>query len=157
MPIAARYVHTNLVARDWRRLARFYQDVLGCLPLPPERHLRGDWVERATGIAGAEIHGVHLRLAGGGDGGPTLEIFQYGSDDEGASREAAPLPVNRPGFGHLAFAVDDVPAAVAAVLAAGGSIVGEVTTVGIAAAGTITFAYATDPEGNVIEVQHWAG
>jgi len=31
----ARYVHTNLVARDWRKLAAFYQDLFGCAPLPP--------------------------------------------------------------------------------------------------------------------------
>ena len=37
--------------------------------------------------------------------------------------------VNRPGFGHLAFAVDDVHAAREAVLDAGGSAVGEVVTV----------------------------
>jgi predicted enzyme related to lactoylglutathione lyase len=26
----ARYVHTNLIARDWRALAGFYQRVFGC-------------------------------------------------------------------------------------------------------------------------------
>src|SRR5678815_5648625 len=29
-----RYVHTNLIARDWRALARFYEDVFGCVPVP---------------------------------------------------------------------------------------------------------------------------
>jgi len=28
----ARYVHTNLVALDWRRLAAFYVEVFGCWP-----------------------------------------------------------------------------------------------------------------------------
>ena len=32
MPIPCKYVHTNIVARDWRRLAVFYQDVFGCTP-----------------------------------------------------------------------------------------------------------------------------
>ena len=41
MTITARYVHTNLIARDWRVLARFYQEVLGCVPVPPERDLSG--------------------------------------------------------------------------------------------------------------------
>ena len=62
---------------------------------------------------------------------------------------------NRPGFGHIAFAVDDVTAAREAVLAAGGGVVGETVTVEIAGAGEITFAYLTDPEGNIIEVQAW--
>src|SRR5574341_674062 len=32
-----RYVHTNLVARDWQPLARFYETHLGCVRVPPER------------------------------------------------------------------------------------------------------------------------
>ena len=29
----ARYGHTNLVANDWRALAKFYQEVFGCVPV----------------------------------------------------------------------------------------------------------------------------
>ena len=35
------FVHVNLVAHNWRRLARFYQDVFRCVPVPPERDLSG--------------------------------------------------------------------------------------------------------------------
>jgi hypothetical protein len=34
--------------------------------------------------------------------------------------------------------------------------VGELVTVDIPEAGRITFAYVTDPEGNVIELQKWS-
>lgn len=34
-PMKARYGHTNLVALDWRKLAHFYTDLFGCLPVPP--------------------------------------------------------------------------------------------------------------------------
>jgi hypothetical protein len=64
--IEARYVHTNIVARDWRRLAYFYEAVFGCTPVPPARDLSGPELERATGIAGVRIRGVHLRLPGTG-------------------------------------------------------------------------------------------
>jgi predicted enzyme related to lactoylglutathione lyase len=57
----ARFVHVNVIARDWRRLAAFYTDVFGCVPVPPERHLGGDWLSRATGLPGAALSGVHLR------------------------------------------------------------------------------------------------
>jgi catechol 2,3-dioxygenase-like lactoylglutathione lyase family enzyme len=148
MPI--RYTHTNLIAHDWRRLSAFYQHVLGCVPVPPERHLRGAWLAAATGVAGAELQGQHLRLPGYGETGPTLEIFQY------TELAAGPMPsVNRPGLAHLAFAVEDVAAMRAAVLAAGGGVVGEVVTTDIAQAGQITFAYVSDPEGNLIELQRW--
>lgn len=146
----ARFVHVNLVARDWRRLARFYEQVFGCTPVPPERDLQGPWLERATGLPGARIRGQHLRLPGWGDGGPTLEIFQYQP-----VLERAGTAVHRPGLGHLAFAVEDVAAARQAVLEAGGGEVGALTTVPVAGAGTITFMYLTDPEGNILELQRW--
>ena len=146
----ARFVHTNLIAQDWRHLARFYEQVFGCTPIPPERNLQGRWLEGATGVAGAQIQGIHLRLPGYGDGGPTLEIFQYSP-----ARERQGAGINHPGFAHIAFAVDDVSAARDAVLAAGGQPVGEIVTREITGTGQITFAYVTDPEGNGIELQRW--
>ena len=150
MTVRARYAHTNLIARDWRALAAFYQNVFGCAPVA-ERDLKGEWLDDATSLSGARIRGIHLRLPGYGDEGPTLEVFQY--DDQLAPCVTAP---NRPGFGHIAFAVDDVSAACAAITAAGGSLVGKIVTVGIPGAGEIVFAYAADPEGNIIEVQQWS-
>jgi predicted enzyme related to lactoylglutathione lyase len=150
MSIEARFVHINIVARDWQRLARFYEQVFGCQPVPPERDLAGPWLEQATGIPGARIHGVHLRLPGHGQAGPTLEIFQYAQEEEG------PRPaINRPGLAHIALAVADVQAARQAVLAAGGSALGEIVSAEIAGAGRVTFAYVSDPEGNFIELQRW--
>jgi predicted enzyme related to lactoylglutathione lyase len=43
-----RYVHTNLIARDWRRLASFYQAVFGCEIAPPVR----DFAARAANRPG---------------------------------------------------------------------------------------------------------
>jgi predicted enzyme related to lactoylglutathione lyase len=150
--IHARYVHTNLIAADWQALARFYETVFGCVRVPPERDLSGPDMEAGTGIPAAHLRGVHLRLPGYGEAGPTLEIFTYDRLEE---RPAT--AVNRPGFGHLAFSVADVAAARAAVLAAGGQPVGEIVTVEVAGGGRITWCYVTDPEGNVIELQTWAG
>jgi predicted enzyme related to lactoylglutathione lyase len=149
--ISARYEHTNLVAKDWKRLAAFYEGVFGCVPIPPERDLSGQWIEAVTGVPGARIQGVHLRLPGYGNGGPTLEIFHYNRHAD-ASQPA----VDRPGYAHIAFAVDDVAAARNAVLAAGGGVVGDVVSMEIPGKGGITFAYVTDPEGNVIELQRWS-
>lgn len=151
MPQHIQFAHTNIIARDWQRLADFYEQVFGCQRLLPERHLTAPWVARATGIAGAEIHGIHLRLPGYGSDGPTLEIFQYHQ-----YQGDGPKYINRPGLAHIAFAVDDVERLREAVLAAGGTEVGEVTHVDIPGAGTIAFVYLADPEGNIIELQHWA-
>jgi catechol 2,3-dioxygenase-like lactoylglutathione lyase family enzyme len=147
----AKYVHTNLIARDWKRLADFYTRVFGCILVPPERDLSGRWLDDATSVPYAHLRGAHLRLPGYGDAGPTLEIFQYVSELEKPS-----TAVNRPGFGHLAFAVDDVDAVHDAVIAAGGCEVGKIVAVEISDAGKIRFVYVTDPEGNIIELQQWS-
>jgi predicted enzyme related to lactoylglutathione lyase len=94
---------------------------------------------------------MHLRLPGYGSEGPTLEIFQYNHQEERPKTAA-----NRPGFAHVAFAVDDVEDAREAVLAAGGGTLGKLVSVEIAGAGKITLVYMTDPEGNIIELQKWA-
>lgn len=151
MAISSKYVHTNLTARDWRRLAAFYQEVFGCVPKPPERDLSGAWLDSLTALEGAHLTGMHLTLPGHGPNGPTLEIFNY---DQMLER---PEPVvNERGFGHLAFLVEDVPAALDAVLAAGGGAVGEVTRTVVSGVGTLTVVYARDPEGNILELQNWA-
>jgi predicted enzyme related to lactoylglutathione lyase len=150
--IGARYVHTNLIATDWRSLARFYQEVFGCTPVPPERDLAGEDLEAGTGIDGAHLTGVHLRLPGYGEAEPTLEVFSYN-----VLEERGRAAVNRPGFGHIAFAVENVAAAQQAVLQAGGGRIGEIVTIQIADGSRVTWCYVTDPEGNVIELQSRSG
>ena len=151
MGIGAKYVHTNLIAEDWRALTAFYQQLFGCIPVLPERDLQGEKLAAGTGIPGAHLRGVHLRLPGYGDNGPTLEIFNY-NILENRSETA----VNRPGFGHIAFSVDDVAAAQKAVLDAGGHAVGDIVTLQVATGAKVTWCYVSDPEGNIIELQSWS-
>lgn len=149
MPI--RYVHTNLVARDWRELSAFYIRVFGCTPVPPERDLSGDWFAAATGLPRAHAAGIHLRLPGHGETGPTLEIFSY---DGGAPRPH--MAPDTPGLAHLAFLVDDVAATAATVLACGGTAVGKCVTHDVPGVGMLVFQYLRDPEGNILELQSWS-
>ncbi len=149
--IKAKYAHTNLVARDWRALAKFYEEIFGCLIVPPERDFSGPELGAGTGIAAARLRGAHLRLPGYGDDGPTLEIFSYN-----VLEIRPPTAVNRPGYGHIAFGVEDVGAARNVVLANGGGAVGEVVTLRVATGARVTWCYVTDPEGNIIELQSWS-
>jgi predicted enzyme related to lactoylglutathione lyase len=149
--IDARFGHVNVIARDWRALADFYIDLFGCVLVPPERDYSGADLERGTAVPGASLHGAHLRLPGHGPDGPTLEIYQFGS-----MPERLPGLVNRPGFGHIAFAVPSVADARAAVLAAGGGVVGDIVTLQTADGRFVTWTYLTDPEGNIIELQSWS-
>lgn len=146
----ARYAHTNLIARDWRRLSSFYSRVFGCVEKPPRRQQSGDWLARGTGVPGAALEGVHLVLPGWGSEGPTLEIYSYSKVEE------APLPVaNRCGFGHLAFEVESVEQTAGLIEQHGGSLAGEVTRQEIDGVGWLSFVYARDPEGNLLEIQSW--
>lgn len=148
--MTVRYSHTNIIARNWRVLADFYRDVFDCVPVPPVRKQSGAWLERGAGVADAALEGMHLRLPGHGEHGPTLEIFSYQRMDENP-----PTAVNRLGLRHLAFTVDDVSACLEKVVAHGGRALGEVARHLVTDAGTITFVYAADPEDNIIEIQHW--
>jgi catechol 2,3-dioxygenase-like lactoylglutathione lyase family enzyme len=151
MPIKSKYAHTNLIAKDWKKLSLFYQNIFGCTPVPPERHYKGSDLEKGIGIPHAQLDGVHLHLPGYDENGPTLEIFNYN-----ILHEKPATAVNRPGFGHIAFIVDDVAQARQDVLAAGGNAVGEIVTHQPSPQSKVTWCYVTDPEGNIIELQNWS-
>jgi predicted enzyme related to lactoylglutathione lyase len=90
-------------------------------------------------------------LPGYGDDGPTLEIFSYNQLVERKLQSA-----NQCGFGHIAFAVEDVGEALQAVIAAGGSTVGNIVTTEVDGVGVLRVVYARDPEGNIVELQKWS-
>ena len=147
----ARYGHTNLLAHDWRRHAAWNEALVGCVPVPPERDSAGADLERGTAVANASLKGVHLRLPGHGDNGPTLEIYTFESTDGDPRR-----PIDQPGWGHIAFGVDDVETARGRVLETGGTPIGEIVTLTTADGRRVTWCYVADPEGNAVELQSWA-
>lgn len=149
--MTTRYVHTNIVCEDWQALARFYQEIFDCRPIPPKRDLSDDWLARGTGVPGAALQGIHLRLPGYVENGPTLEILQYSVFEQNDE----PL-ANRKGYGHIAFHVDDVTAVRDEVLKHGGAELGQIVEADLPGVGHLTFVYLTDPEGNILEIQNWS-
>ena len=146
-----KYKHTNVIAGDWQALASFYEKVFGCRRVAPDKHMKGEWLEKGTGVPEAEISGVHLMLPGHGDTGPTLEIYHYTHNE----KKPSPKP-NREGYGHLAFEVENVADMLARVEANGGKALGEPSSRKYEDGRVLTFVYATDPEGNIVELQSWA-
>lgn len=147
----ARFGHVNVTSHDWRRLAAFYGEVFGLEPFGAERDIASPEFDRAVGLSGAHLRGVHLRLPGHGDSGPTLEI--YGYDD--MAPDGPTVAVDRAGWGHIAFQVPDVEAAVAAVITAGGSAFGDIVTTSTKDGRRVMWCYTTDPDGNLLELQAW--
>lgn len=148
--MSIRYTHTNIISKDWKTLVNFYVEVFDCTILPPERNLSGDWLEKGTSVKDAKLNGVHLLLPGFGENGPTLEIFQYHQNEE----KTIPPRANREGFGHIAFHVDNVEEFLEKVLKHKGEQLGEIVTRDFPGK-KLTFVYATDPEGNIVEIQNW--
>ncbi len=145
-----RYVHTNLIANDWKRLVAFYEEVFECKRISPDRDLSGKWLDQATSLESAQISGIHLQLPGFSSNAQTLEIFEYGE-----MPERPQIATNTPGFSHIAFAVDNVRDNAAKVIEHGGSSVGALTEKHIKDVGDLVFQYVADPEGNIIEIQSW--
>lgn len=146
-----KYAHTNIIANDWQALAEFYQEALDCKLVPPVRRQSAEWLARGTGVSNASLQGAHLRLPGYGKNGPTLEIYQY----EHMAEKPDPA-ANRKGLGHLAFLVDDVTLVREKILQHGGHDLGQITEAEVSGVGVLTFIYMTDPESNILEIQHWA-
>lgn len=144
------YVHTNIIAKDSQRLISFYKKVFNCKSIGETRDLRGEWLDKLTGVPNAHIVGEHLCLPGYGEDHPTLEIFSYD--------EMIPFTgsqINRCGLAHLAFEVDDVEETLELLLKEGGNQIGEVVKADYEDGRKAVFVYAADCEGNIIELQNW--
>ncbi|MDE6701674.1 MAG: VOC family protein, partial [Acetatifactor sp.] len=63
--------------------------------------------------------------------------------------------INTCGIAHLAFEVDDVEATLQRLLEKGGKQIGEVVKAEYEDGRNAVFVYATDCEGNIIELQSW--
>lgn len=44
-----RYVHTNIIAKDSKKLIAFYKRVFHCKSIGETRDLRGEWLDRMAG------------------------------------------------------------------------------------------------------------
>jgi glyoxylase I family protein len=69
--------------------------------------------------------------------------------------DAVPAEINRPGFAHIAFEVDDVEDTLQQIIDAGGGKLGDVVTASYPHDVEAVFVYAKDPEGNILELQSW--
>ena len=146
--MTVRYTHTNLIAKDWEKLADFYVQVFGCKQ-NHATHLSGEYLEKGTGVPEVSLEGTTLQLPGYDDQPPMLEIFQYSKFLD----KASPVVANRIGYGHVAFLVDDVEGTLKKALNHGATKVGDIVSKEDPK-GTSTYVYISDPEGNIVELQN---
>jgi catechol 2,3-dioxygenase-like lactoylglutathione lyase family enzyme len=149
-----RLAHVSITAKDMTRLREFYEKALGFVVSRPERGFSGDWLGKGTGVPGAGIKRVHLRLPDAGEGGAHLELIEY----SGTARETSPPAADRAGLRHVAFeteSAEELAGLRDRIIGNGGGDLGEISEKEIDGLGTVTFVYMTDPEGNIIELLNW--
>jgi catechol-2,3-dioxygenase len=142
-----RFAHLSIIARDAGGLAGFYKAVFGCKELRPRRTLSGEKISRGNGVPNSEIYSIWLTLPGVEK--PFLEIHEYRE-----MRDRSPSFVNQPGYGHIAFEVEDIQATRDEIVRAGGRDQGEITSLG-GADRTFLAVYMRDLEGNIIELEEF--
>jgi catechol 2,3-dioxygenase-like lactoylglutathione lyase family enzyme len=111
--------HVGIVVDDLEAATAFFVE-LG-LELQGEGQVEGGWVDRVVGLEGVRVEYAMVETP---DGHGRLELVKFHSPSvRGGDGHA---PANILGIRHVAFAVDDIDAAVATVRARGGELVGEV-------------------------------
>jgi glyoxylase I family protein len=132
--------HIALRVGDIERAARFYTDVFGAIRRTHSMLREGARAENVMGTPGVSYKVCHLRLDRG-----AIELFEFLEP----ANPTRTIPPAESGLMHFGMQVDDVPAALARVEAAGGKRFwpaiqrhGERGQV----------VYVTDPDGNVIEL-----
>ena len=115
--------HVGVVVDDLDAAVRFFV-ALG-LESGGSGSVEGEWVDRIIALKGAEVDFAFVRTP---DGAGQLELVRFRSPP--AEGDGDGTPANVLGLRHLCFAVDDLDAAVAAVGALGGELIGEVVQYG---------------------------
>lgn len=130
----ARFEHTSLVVLDVEAAVSFYAQAFSYELVFEERGM-GRQIASITGLPGLDCHLAQLR----GPAGPVLELIAF-------SGELPPLPV-RPPPAHVAFAAEDLEAALAEVCALGAEPLGAITTFADGRS-----VYCREPGGSVFEL-----
>jgi catechol 2,3-dioxygenase-like lactoylglutathione lyase family enzyme len=132
--------HTSLAVADLDEALRFYSEVLGYEVTLLARDMR-DEIASMVGIPGLSCD---LAQCTSPVSGHRLELIAF----RGVPEDCDPrLPV-RPGRAHVAYVVDDLDAALSALVAAGGAPVGAVTDFPEGRA-----VYCFDGCGGVVELE----
>ena len=110
--------------------------------------VEGRAVDRIVGLEGVVSDFAFMQTP---DGHGRLELIRFRSP---APRNGDPrAPANTPGLRHLAFAVDDIHAAVERLQDHGGELVGEVVNYG----DSYRLCYVRGPEGLIVELAEEIG
>ena len=135
--------HTSFTVSSLERSLRFLRECLG-FELISRAARDPDLVSKITGVEGADVEIAFLKAPG-----HTLELIEYRKPAARGRVKAQPCD---PGFAHVAFNVDDVPAAVAAARAHGVAAIAPPVTIDQGPNRGRRVVYLRDWDGITIEL-----
>lgn len=141
-----RLEHVGIVVDDLAAATEFFV-ALG-LVLQGEGTVEGRWVDRVVGLDGVR---ADIAIVQTPDGNGRLELTKFHSPS--IQRDNRHAPANTPGIRHVAFAVEDLDAVVAALRARGAELVGEIERY----QDIYRLCYVRGPEGIIIELAERIG
>ena len=141
-----RLEHVGIVVDDLDAATAFFVG-LG-LEVQGDGQVEGRWVDRVVGLEGVRVEYAMMETP---DGHGRLELVKFHSPSAQAGDGRG--PANMLGIRHVAFAVDDIDAAVATVRARGGELVGEVENY----EDIYRLCYVRGPEGIIVELAERIG
>ncbi len=131
--------NVGIVVDDLAAATAFFVD-LG-LKLLGEGLVEGDWVDRVVGLEGVRVYVAMLETP---DGHGRLELMKFHAPSaRGGDPHAS---ANTLGIRRIAFAVDDIDAAVAGLRGRGAELIGEV----VRYEDSYRICYVRGPEGIII-------
>jgi catechol 2,3-dioxygenase-like lactoylglutathione lyase family enzyme len=141
-----RLENVGIVVEDLAAATAFFVElgltVLGKGPV------EGDWVDRVVGLEGVRVDVAMLETV---DGHGRLELMKFNAPPaQGGDGHA---PANTLGIRRIAFAVDDIDAAVAGLQARGTELVGEVERY----EDSYRLCYVRGPEGILVMLAEQIG
>lgn len=134
--------HTSFTVPDVEKAVRFWTNELGFEGQGIVER-RAAWVGKITGVADARIRVAHLH-----GHGHHMEFIEYA---EGGRDNPVDLP-DRPGVGHVCLDVEDIDGTFRRLIAAGATVLGEMTSIRDPAMAACTAGYLRDPNGIIIEL-----
>jgi len=138
--------HVGIVVDDLAAATEFFLE-LG-LALEGEGCVEDGWVDRVVGLEGVRADIAMMQTP---DGNGRLELTKFHSPS--IERDKRYAPANTPGIRHVAFAVKDIEAVIARLMARGAEIVGELERY----KDIYRLCYVRGPEGIIVELAEKIG
>jgi catechol 2,3-dioxygenase-like lactoylglutathione lyase family enzyme len=137
--------HVGITVRDLDASVYFYHDLLGLeISTEPSPWFEGPELGHGVGVPGAVLRQVCLRL-----GDTQLELLEYRTPPSQTER---PLLSHSIGASHVAFQVDDIEAAQAALQARGVRFYSGINVVDDGVLAGWRWVYFADPDGYPLEL-----